>query len=90
MIRPNILTRYKIELNQYSENIMITSKCNAITFLNVGTTNVLINNITLVPNANLSIQGNANEIDVTEYRLDFGTNTAASGNLVQIIKKLNL
>lgn len=90
MIRPNILTKYKIELNQYSENIMITSKCNAITFLNVGTTNVLINNITIVPNANLSIQGNANEIDATEYRLDFGTNTAASGNLVQVIKKLNL
>lgn len=90
MIKPNNLTRYKIDINQYSENILISSKCNAITFLNVGSTNVLINNITIVPNANLSIQGNANEIDVTEYRLDFGTNTAASGNLVQVIKKLNL
>lgn len=89
MIRPNILTKYKIETNQYSENILISSKCNAITFLNVGTTNVLVNNITIIPNANLSIQGNANEIDVTEYRLDFGINTGPDGNLVQVIKKLN-
>jgi hypothetical protein len=89
MIKPNNLTRYKIDINQHSENILISSKCNAITFLNVGTTNVLINNVRLTPGANLSIQGNAGEIDVTEYRLDFGTNTGANGNLVQVIKKLN-
>ena len=90
MMKLNNLTKFKIDINQYSENILISSKSNAITFLNVGTTNVLINNVTLVPGSNLAIQGNENEIDITEYRLDFGTNTAASGNLVQVIKKLNL
>jgi hypothetical protein len=83
------MIKYKIDINQYSENILISSKCNAITFINIGVTNVLINNVTLVPGANLSIQGNEGEIDVTEYRLDFGINTPVTGNLVQVIKKLN-
>ena len=82
------MQKYKIETNQYSENILIPSNCNSITFLNVGANVVLINNINLSAGSSLAIQGNQLELDVTEYRIDFGT-AATSGNLVQVIQKIN-
>jgi hypothetical protein len=45
---------------------------------------VLLNNITLAIGASLSIEGNENEIDVTQYTLNFGT--ATNGNVLVIQK----
>lgn len=62
----------------------IRSDCNAITFINQGTADVLINNFTLQAGATLEIAGNEDEIDVTKYRISWG---AASGP-VYVLRKL--
>jgi len=79
-------TKYKIDIQQYANNQLIQSNCNAITFINNGSTPVLINNVPLAVNANLSIQGNADELDATEYNIKVGTSTTAN---VIVIKKMN-
>lgn len=79
-------TKYKIDIQQYANNQLVISNCNAITFINNGATSVLINNIPLAAGANLSIQGNADELDTTEYNITVGTSTTAN---VIVIKKMN-
>ena len=64
--------KYKVEFTQYSEqNIQINSNCNAITFINNGTTlPIIINNILEIPiGGSIAIEGNENEIDTTVYNL---------------------
>jgi len=63
---------YKVEFMQYSnQNIQIISNCNAITFINNGTTYpIIINNILEIPvGGSIAIEGNADEIDTTTYNL---------------------
>jgi hypothetical protein len=79
-------TKYKIDIQQYANNQLVISNCNAITFINNGATDVLINNIPLAVGANLSIQGNADELDTTQYNIAVGTSTTAN---VIVIKKMN-
>lgn len=56
--------------------------CNAVMFLNSGTSNVYINDVfLLIPGASLEIGANQNEVDLTSYKVYFrGTGT----NLVQM------
>jgi hypothetical protein len=64
--------KYKVEFTQYNEqNIEVKSDCNAITFINNGTTfDLAINNILLIPpGGSIAIEGNENEIDTTTYNL---------------------
>jgi hypothetical protein len=64
--------KYKIEFLQYTEEIIeINSNCNAITFINTGTNQPLvINNVLFLPaGGSIAIEGNANELDTTVYRL---------------------
>jgi hypothetical protein len=69
-----------INLAQY-----VTSNCNEITFINLGTNNVTINNtLTLQPTQSLSISGNACEVDVTNYNVNF--NNSVGSNLIVIRK----
>ena len=77
--------KYRIELLQYQQNIVIDANCNNITFINIGAINVKVNSFTLVPNSSLSIGGNENEIDVTKYTISFAG--ATNGNIV-VIKKV--
>ena len=79
-------TKYKIEVMQYNTTRKIAAACNAITFYNSGTITVLVQTIPLVSGATLSIQGNANEIDLTEYQIDFGT---ATNGVLTVIRKYN-
>ena len=65
------MKKYRLELNQYVENQRIASYCNAITFVNNGTATVLINNFPVAPSATLNISGNENELDATEYDINF-------------------
>jgi len=80
-------TKYKIEVMQYNTTRKVASACNAITFYNAGTVTVKVQTIPLVAGATLSIQGNAGEIDITEYNLDFGT---ATNGVLTVIRKYNL
>lgn len=81
------MTKYKIEPIAIYETTRIPSNCNAITFINPsGTTTVTINGvIPLLPSSSLSIEGNANEIDITEYDVNFGT---ATSGVIYILKKI--
>ena len=80
------MNQYRIELAQYTENQRVTSSCNAITFINNGVTTILVNNFPVVAGASLDISGNAGEIDVTEYQLNF---LGVIGNM-WVIKKMFL
>lgn len=81
----NIQT-YVTEVNQYSQSQKIQSKCNAISFINTGTVNMYINKYLILPSQTLSIAGNKNEMDVTQYQLEFDT-AAIAGNCT-VIKKI--
>ncbi len=80
------MTKYKIEAQSYTSTIKIHSNCNAITFYNTGLIVAKINNIPLPVGESLSIEGNANEMDVTIYDIDLGTATTGT---VFVIKKVN-
>jgi len=82
------LQKYRIEVISVSENKSITANCNAIQFINVTNVPVKVQNI-LLPNQynQISFAGNQNEVDVTEYKIDFGV---ATTGLLQVIKKVNV
>jgi len=64
--------KYKVEFIEYTnQNVQVISNCNAITFINNGTTQAIkINNILEIPvGGSIAIEGNENEIDVTTYNL---------------------
>jgi hypothetical protein len=78
------MKKYTIVIQQYQQSTSFVPGSNAITFINNGGSIVLLNNITLAIGASLSIEGNENEIDVTQYTLNFGT--ATNGNVLVIQK----
>lgn len=78
--------KYLTEFYQYTETTRIPSNCNVITFVNNGSVNATINNFPLPAGTTFSIAGNNDEIDVTEYYINFGTSLAGS---VWVIKKIN-
>jgi hypothetical protein len=78
------MKKYTIVIQQYQQSTSFLPGSNAITFINNGGSIVLLNNIPLAIGASLSIEGNENEIDVTQYTLDFGTST--TGNVLVIQK----
>jgi len=78
------MKKYKIEVMQYNTTRKIASNCNAITFINSGAVTCLVQTIPVVAGASLVIEGNENEMDVTEYNLDFGTSTAG---ILTVIRK---
>ena len=66
----------------------VSSQCNDITFLNIGSNPVTISGaITLQQNQSLQISGNINELDTTEYDIQFSVYQSANNNLL-VIRKL--
>jgi hypothetical protein len=65
------MKQYRVELALYTQDQRLTSYCNAITFINNGASTILVNNFPVVAGATLDISGNAGEIDVTEYQINF-------------------
>jgi hypothetical protein len=78
------MKKYTVVIQQYQQSTSFVPGSNAITFINNGGSIVLLNNIPLAIGASLAIEGNENEIDVTQYTLDFGTST--TGNVLVIQK----
>jgi hypothetical protein len=78
------MEKYIIVIQQYQQSTSFAPGSNAITFINNGASIVLLNNIPLAIGSSLSIEGNENEIDVTQYTLDFGIST--TGNVLVIQK----
>jgi hypothetical protein len=77
------MKKYILDFQQFGTNNNIVSQCNAITFVNTGTTDVYINKFLLSAGASLVVGGNENEIDTTVYIFYF---TGGIGNL-SVIRK---
>lgn len=70
-----------VQIGQY-----IKSDCSDITFLNTGTSNVILNQaITILPNQSVQFNCNQNEIDTTNYNIFF---RGTGSNSCTIIRKL--
>lgn len=69
------MQEYSIEVEVYTSNQKVESKCNAITFINPSGSGVTftVNNIPILEGNSLELAGKANEIDITQYLLNFGT-----------------
>ena len=81
------LQQFYVEFKNYYNSQQISSNCNDITFLNLGLNPVVIGGVvTLVQNQSLQISGNINEIDTTEYQIQFSTYASPNNNLVVIRK----
>lgn len=73
-----VLTYYN-SISIYQTPQPITANCNAIFFYNiaplVGGAPMIINGVSFAPLTGLAINGNLNELDVTNYTLSFGSGT---------------
>ena len=82
------LQKYYVEFKNYYNSQQVSSNCNDITFLNVGSNSVVIaGTITLQQNQSLQISGNVGELDTTEYQVQFTSYSSVNNNLV-VIRKL--
>jgi len=79
--------KYYVETKVFYTTANIGSDCNDITFINSGTTNLVIGEVPLLPNQSLRISGNRGEIDTTQYQLTFAT-PINTGNQLIVIRKL--
>jgi hypothetical protein len=73
------------EYQTYNTPAEIRSECNAITFINTGTSNVQINGINLTPGQQLISEGNEGEFNATRYRLSF---SGVGNEICTVIRKL--
>jgi hypothetical protein len=73
------------EYQTYNTPSEIRSECNAITFINTGTSNVQINGINLTPGQQLISEGNEGEYNATRYRLSF---SGVGNEICTVIRKL--
>ena len=80
---------YKTETFEITESTRVASNCNAITFIQSGAAAFKVNQVEIPATAGafFTVEGNANEMDVTEYRVDFGSSTTSK---CTIVKKLYL
>lgn len=78
---------YNIAFQQYTQNqTSIASNCAEITFINNGTSNLVLNNtLELKPTQSLTITAQQFEVDTTVYQIQFD---AVTGNKCTIIRKI--
>ena len=82
------IQQYYTEFKNFYVASKISSNCNDITFLNLGSNPVTIEGaITLQQNQSLQISGNVNELDTTEYNIQFTSYSSPNNNLL-VIRKL--
>ena len=82
------IQQFYTEFKNFYYSQKVTSECNDITFINVGSNPVTIEGaITLQQNQSLEIAGNANELNVTQYDVKFSVYSDPNNNLV-VIRKL--
>jgi len=79
--------QYYIETKFYYQSQNVFSDCNTITFVNLGSNNVLINGFPLTQGQQLSIEGDYMEIDQTQYQIEFSTSISVNNNLA-VLRKL--
>lgn len=73
------------EYQTYNTPNEIRSECNAITFINTGSTNLQINGVNLTPGQQLISEGNEGEFNATRYRLSF---SGVGNEICTVIRKI--
>jgi hypothetical protein len=79
------MTKYTPVFIAYNTAQSIPTDCNSIIFINLGTTNAIIENITLAPSQSFVIDGNENE--ETNVTLQVNFSGVGQNNLV-VVKKI--
>lgn len=77
--------KYYLSNQQYSQSGPIQSNCNAILFVNDGTSNAIVLGRVIAPGIALSISGNEGELDVTQYSVLF---QGAGENILSVLRKV--
>lgn len=81
------MIKYHTQIEQYSQNTNVQSGFNSAVFINSGSCRLSLNGAILNVGQSLSIDGNANEIDVTnQYNVVFVS--AGVNPQITIVKKL--
>jgi len=76
--------QYITETKIFYSNNQTDSNCNSIIFINTGSVNVSVDNVTLQPSQSLTIDGNRDEMNVKTYNFQF---TAGTGPQLTVIYK---
>lgn len=79
--------KYIITIETYQNSKYIKSNCGDITFFNNGGNSCFVNGFELTPNTQLSFTGNTDELDVTNYQVNFNSDTITNNSFV-VIKKI--
>jgi hypothetical protein len=79
--------QFYIETKFYYQSQNIYSDCNTITFVNLGSNQVLVNGFPLTQGQQLTIEGNYLEIDQTQYQVEFSLSIDPNNNLA-VLRKL--
>lgn len=82
-----LFQKFYIETKIFNTSSKVYSDCNAIIFINTGTTNVNVNDVIIAPSQKLTLSGNFAEIDTTQYQITFA-NPIDPNNQVTILRKL--
>jgi hypothetical protein len=80
------LVEFNVKFELVNTSQVIRSDCNAITVLNTGTVNAVLNGVTLLPGGSFQVQGNELEIDRSIYNVFFDP-AAVGTREVYVIRK---
>jgi hypothetical protein len=79
------MTQYTPVFIAYNTPQSIPTDCNSLIFINLGTTNAIIENVILAPSQSFVIDGNENEYTTATLQVNF--NGVGQNNLV-VVKKI--
>jgi hypothetical protein len=79
------MTKYTPVFIAYNTAQSIPTDCNSIIFINLGTSNAVIENITLAPSQSFVIDGNENEETNVTLQINF---TGGGQNNLVVVKKI--
>ena len=65
--------QYITETKIFYANNQTDTNCNSVIFINTGSVNVTVDNVTLQPSQSLTIDGNRDEMNVKIYNFSFAT-----------------
>ena len=65
--------QYITETKIFYANNQTDTNCNSVIFINTGSVNVTVDNVTLQPSQSLTIYGNRDEMNVKIYYFSFAT-----------------
>lgn len=80
-----MLNKYTPFFINYSTAQSIPTNCNSITFINLGTTVAIVENVTIQPSQSFSIDGNACEYMEVTLQINF---TGIGNNNLVVVKKV--